>query len=420
VSEKRIVRLPFLHDNHSHVSLYAALAGLPDLEAFPSGLVGKAQALAVIEALPHDGLSIVTGWHNDRFTFDPADLASLPPAIIVNSSLHGFILTHTALSLAQELWPELALHHKDEEWIERNIGPTFSFYTRLAGFDEAKLEAFMLKMESLGIGSLDDMTIASEEAFAIIASSRFASRIRCWATPEVYMALSPAVRARCLGIKIYLDGSIGARSASIDAPFLDGSEGKLLYTDEELRAVLREVASYGTGLSAHALGHRCIEQILRFLEGLNQEGIVLPSVRLEHLQFIDLKQALRCKELGIVLSMQPNFNADSVDYTDRLIPRHLAENDPFRILIDKARFVPGTDLVFGSDGMPHGSEFPLQWSLFPAYEGQRLSVEEFAEGYQPSVSLKADASAQAVARPLEGEGSSFEIDDAARRIRRLS
>jgi hypothetical protein len=405
-----IIRLPLVHDHHSHVSLYAALQGLPDLGGFPAGAQGSASALALLKRLPRDTLSLVTGWHTDRLSLGPAQLAELPPALIVNSSLHGFVITTAGLPFAKELWPELALHANDEAWIERNIGPTFSFYVRLAGFNAAKLESFMAKMEGLGIGALDDMTIASEEALGIVKTSRFADRIRCWATPEVYRGLSPSSRELCEGIKIFLDGSLGARSASIDAPFKDGHEGGLLYSDGELRAILVEVAGFKTGLSAHALGHRSIEQILCALEALDREGIDIPSVRLEHVQFIKLAQARRSKEMGVVLSMQPNFNADSVDYADRLIERHLAENDPYRMLIDEAHFVPGEDLVFGSDGMPHGTEFGLRWSLFPAYESQRLSSEEFSSGYGPTLNK---------ARALEGEGSAFELNEGRRYLRRL-
>ena len=414
MSDNNIIRLPFLHDHHSHVSLYAAIQGLPDLEKFPAGDQGSASALVFLKRLPRDSLSLVTGWHTDRLPLGPAELADLPPALIVNSSLHGFVLSPAGLPFAKELWPELALRANDEAWIERNIGPTFSFYVRVAGFDAVKLESFMAKMESLGIGVLDDMTIACEEALGIIKASRFADRIRCWATPEVYRALSPTSRELCEGVKIFLDGSLGAKSASIDAPFLDGKKGGLLYSDGELRAMLVEIAGLKTGLSAHALGHRSIEQILCALEALGREGLHLPAVRLEHLQFIGLGQAKRCKEMGIVLSMQPNFNADSVDYADRLIERHLAENDPYRMLIDEARFVPGEDLVFGSDGMPHGPEFALRWSLFPAYASQGLSSEEFAAGYRPSAKPIADGG-----RVPEGEGSAFELDEKRRAIRRI-
>jgi hypothetical protein len=410
MSSSSIVRLPYLHDHHSHVSLYAALAGLTDLEGIPAGRESIPQALAVLRCLPNESLSLVTGWHTDRLPFSASDLADLPPILLVNSSLHGFVLTPSGLSFAERLWPELALHASDEEWIEHNLGQTFCFYSRVAGFTLPKLEAFMAKMESLGIGSLDDMTIASEEALELVASSRFSDRIVSWATPEVYRSLSPKARSRCVGVKIYLDGALGGRSASLDEPFLSGEKGMLLYSDGKLRELLAEIAGYKTGLSAHALGHRCIEQILGCLENLGRDGIRLPALRLEHLQFISLDQARRAKKLGVVLSMQPNFNSDSVDFVDRLIPRHRAENDPFRMLIDEAGFVPGSDLVFGSDGMPHGPDYALQWSLFPAYEGQRLSAEEFARGYAPEAGR---------ARALAGQGSAFEVDAAARRLRRL-
>jgi hypothetical protein len=130
-----------------------------------------------------------------------------------------------------------------------------------------------------------------------------------------------------------------------------------------------------------------------------------PSIRLEHVQFIAADQAKKCKDAGIILSMQPNFNADSSDYADRLIPRHRAENDPFRMLIDEAGFVPGEDLLFGSDGMPHGAEYALRCSLSPEFEGQRLSLGEFEAGY-------------GAARGIEGTGSAFSLDEASGSIQR--
>jgi hypothetical protein len=405
VSDGKVIRLPYLHDHHSHVSLYAALEGCPSLESLDG-----AGAFSLLKSLPRDRLSLVTGWHTDRLCLGAGDLKDLPPAIVINSSLHGFAITPSGKPLAAALWPELGERADDPVWAESNIGKTFAFYVRVAGLDAPKLEAFMSKMAALGICSLDDMTIAGEEAAKLVSTPPFSDRIVPWATPEIYKELSPESKSRCVGIKIYLDGSLGSRSASIDAPFLDGSAGSLLYSDDGLKRLIAEIAGFGLGMSAHALGHRCTEQVLRCLEELARDGLRLPSVRLEHLQFIDLGQARRCKAAGFVLSMQPNFNADSAAFADRLIPRHLAENDPFRMLIDQAGFVPGEDLVFGSDGMPHDPGFALRWSLFPAYEGQRLSLEEFAAGYEPRTGR---------AKALEGEGSAFALDLAGRDLRRV-
>ncbi|MCA9449289.1 MAG: hypothetical protein KC931_19375, partial [Candidatus Omnitrophica bacterium] len=77
----------------------------------------------------------------------------------------------------------------------------------------------------------------------------------------------------------------------------------------------------------------------------------------------------------------PNFNSDSGWFSDRLSEEKRATNNPFRMLIDRVGFVPGKDLVFGSDGMPHGVEYAVQQSLFPEFPGQTLSLDEFVAGY---------------------------------------
>jgi hypothetical protein len=63
------------------------------------------------------------------------------------------------------------------------------------------------------------------------------------------------------------------------------------------------------------------------------------------------------------------------------------------------------DLIFGSDGMPHGLEHAAQWSLFPAWPGQRLTLPELLDGYGAR---------------LDPDGPvALEIDDDARRVRLL-
>jgi hypothetical protein len=364
------------HDHHSHVSLYASFLGLPDV-----GGLAKAEALALLGSLPEDRLSLVKGWRTDKLRLSRADLERLPPLVLVNGSLHGFAASPRSRPFIEELWPELAERSGDAAWGERSLPRLFAFYGRVAGLDAAKLGRFMAGMEDLGIRSIEDMTVSGVEALDLFASPPFAGRIKAWAAPEILQALPAGRRAECAGAKIFLDGSLGARSAALDAPFADGGEGRLLYSDGELIELLASIAGRGLALSAHAIGHRAVDQALRALDRLRSDGVEIASVRLEHVQFISESQARRCRERGYVLSMQPNFNADSVDYADRLIPRHRTENDPFRMLIDEAGFVPGDDLVFGSDGMPHGPAEAARAALDPVYPGQRLTLGELDAGY---------------------------------------
>ena len=81
------------------------------------------------------------------------------------------------------------------------------------------------------------------------------------------------------------------------------------------------------------------------------------------------------------IALQPNFSDDSLHYADRLPEGYPERNNPFRMLIDEAGFVPGEDLVFGSDGMPHGVGEALRQALFPPFAGQELSLDEFVAGY---------------------------------------
>jgi predicted amidohydrolase YtcJ len=401
---KRIISSPLLHDHHTHVSLYAALGGVPSL----AGL-SRDEARDLLSSLPADRLNLVKDWRTDRLPLAQAELEALPPVLIVNASLHGYALNRGAVSRIGPLWPEFAEHAFDAAWSERSLPDLFVFYGQVAGLDAAKLSAFMEGLAAKGIGSAEDMTIAGEAAIKIIARSPYAERTALWATPLVFRGLSPEARAACSGIKIFLDGSLGARSAALDAALLDGQESAPLYTDGEMEAILTELSSYKKKLSIHALGHAAIEQALRLLARVERDAGAFPMVRLEHVQFITKAQARQVRDRGYRLSMQPNFSADSVDYADRLLPRHCAENNPFRMLIDGVGFKPGEDLVFGSDGMPHGLEESLQWGLFPSQAGQVLSEAEVLKGHGVA---RGQRDASEPKGPVQ-----FLIDEAAKKAR---
>ncbi len=373
------IRIPWLHDRHSHASVYAAFTGCPSLAGLDRGA-----ALAMLSALPGDRLSIVFGWHNARTPLSGHDLEGLPPAIIVNLSMHGFVLTKPAVALLTETEPEVVAHRGDPEWCERHLPRLLGLFGQTARLTSGKLAAFMQEAESLGLASVDDMLLPDEAAFQVILNSPWAGRIQCWATPETFHSLSNSSQMALAGLKLFTDGALGARSAALTGPFLGGVEGVLLHSDGALLQALAESHPSGKPVAIHAIGDLAIEQVLRVLERLAGAGLSFPLVRLEHAQFIDECQARRAKALGLALSMQPNFSSDSQDYADRLEARWLERNNPFRMLIDRAGFVPGQDLIFGSDGMPHGVEPALQWALFPPYPGQRLTLDELVAGYDPA------------------------------------
>jgi len=389
--------IPLLHDNHNHVSLYAAFSTCVDISVLPPDA-----ALALLRGLPGDRLSVVRGWKSFELPMTARELSTLPPLLLINFSLHGFAVSDSGIPFLEATVPEVASKRSDPTWCEANVPPIFEAYCGLAGLDERKLGAYIDRMLPLGIGSSDEMTVPSVYALDVCASSSYAERLSYWVAPALYEKLDEPRRKLVSGVKLFLDGAVGSRSAAITGPWIGPGKAMFTYTDEELSAILRKAGSYGTGLAAHAIGELAIEQALAAIAAAVREGARFRTVRLEHVQFIDIDQARRAKDLGVVLSMQPNFTSDSVDYVDRLTTAYLERNNPFRMLIDEVGFEPGIDLLFGSDGMPDGIAYAATQALFPAYPAQRLSLDELAAGY-------------GAAKGVSGSVT-LEVDDAARRV----
>jgi predicted amidohydrolase YtcJ len=379
IAKTRRERLPLLHDNHNHISLYAALAGCPDLAVMDAG-----SARSFLQELPRDRLTVVRGWRTNELMLNAEELAGLPPVLLINFSLHGFGLSDAALPFVKPELGDLVEHRHDAPWCEANVPRLFEAYCDLAGLNEDKLATFMAGLKDLGIGSAEDLAVAGAKPASLMRQSALRTRMGYWASPKQYAAFADAERRACSGIKLFLDGSLGARSAAIRGPWLGAGAGIVAYTNDELDTVIGEAGQWSTGLAIHAIGGIAIDQALAALERALREGAGFSIIRLEHVQFIDAKQARKARELGLILSMQPNFSSDSRDYADRLPAAALEANNPFRMLIDDAGFRPGRDLIFGSDGMPHGIAYPAREALFPAYPGQALSLEELVAGYGQS------------------------------------
>jgi hypothetical protein len=358
------------------VSLYAALQDCPSVQG-----LSREGALELLRALPGDRLSTVTGWDGAIPDLEPAELAALPPALVLHTSLHGFRLTRAAAERLPPGQQDLAERQFEPEWCERHMERLLTCFGVCAGFDAARLDRFMTGLQQAGIGAMEDMLVLDEAALRVIQASPWRGRIRCWASPGLYRSLGPALRDAVAGLKLFADGAVGARTAAMARPFRDGGHGLLLHPGRALDGQLADLAPLGRPLAIHAIGGLAVARTLDALERAAVLKLAFPWVRLEHVQFISLPDAMRAKALGVILCMQPNFSSDSLAYADRLEALDLEGNNPFRMLLDVAGFRCGEDLILGSDGMPHGVEAALQWSLFPPFPGQRLTVEEVVAGF---------------------------------------
>lgn len=375
-------RIPLLRDRHSHPLLYSALMDAVDLNRpgeTRESAIGRIRAAA---ASGRPGWTMATGWNSGRFALDKADFDGLPPIVILSLSIHGLIVNDAGRALVRANDATVADHLDDQDWIERNLRRVLNLFAR-AGASVEGLRAFFDQLREIGVYSAEEMLLVGEDEIRLFDEAGLEDRTQFWAAPETYDAASPANRQRIHGIKLFTDGAIGVTTAALHEKYRTADHhGMLLYSDDALTALITRYS--GTKpMAIHAIGDAAIDQVVSAIERADRQ---LPSrevIRIEHAQFISEATARRAKALGLHLSMQPNFSEDSVVYADRLPEGYPPRNNPFRMLIDRVGFVPGDDLYFGSDGMPHGAQEALRQSLFPdgGHEGQVLTLDEFIAGY---------------------------------------
>jgi predicted amidohydrolase YtcJ len=188
-----------------------------------------------------------------------------------------------------------------------------------------------------------------------------------------------------IGGDLFLDGSIGARTAALRAPYEDApGTGDLAYDDDELAEFLHNahLAGFQTGL--HVIGDAAVEQSLRVWErvygSLGTRGrrhFRARRHRLEHFEMASPEQVERAAMLGLAISVQPAFDAlwggPGRMYELRLGTKRAASMNPFRTLVERGLEVGG-----GSD-TPVTPLDPMLavWALEHHHDpGQRLNREQ--------------------------------------------
>ncbi|MFW6041206.1 MAG: amidohydrolase family protein [Thermoplasmatota archaeon] len=368
--------IPLMKDKHNHISIYSALYDCLDIQHITS----KEKALEMIEN-QNDDISIILGWNSGFFDFKKDEIDRLHPLIICDLSLHDILMNRPAEEYLMDKFPRLVENLNEQEWIEKNFSYIMKVMVSLKSVTVEKVNSFYDRLRKKGVLYIADMLLPDEGTLNVLKRSRLKDHFEAWADLETFERLTDTSKKYVKGIKFFVDGAIGTKTAAIKENFMNGKEGLLLYGGNELKEQLSIRLDKGKPMSIHTIGDIATEEVIDKLIEFEKEGIQLPYIRMEHCQFIDEEYAEKAKVLGINLCMQPTFSFDSVYYKDRLSKKYLKKNNPFRMLIDDIGFEPGNDLFFGSDGMPHGIYPALKSCLFPPLESQRLDIYEFIKAY---------------------------------------
>jgi predicted amidohydrolase YtcJ len=224
------------------------------------------------------------------------------------------------------------------------------------------------------------------------------------------------------GVKLFLDGTLGSRTAWMLAPYEDGRDaGMPLVPEAEARRAVDAAARGGIACTVHAIGDAAVRRALDLLEQLPR--VQVPH-RIEHFQCVHPDDIARAAAAGIVASMQPAHLPGDVLLAESRWGHRARGAYAFRSLLRA-----GTVLALGSD-VPVASldprpgvcaamdragsdgSFPAGW--FPE---ERLGFEEAVRGFTLGNAIAGGIAGRRgrIAPGYEADLVAWEIDEAAER-----
>lgn len=288
------------------------------------------------------------------------------------------VLKEDAVKLVSQYMPAAT-----EESISRSIE---------RGLEEAK---------RFGVTGIQDFS--ASEAFQVykrlLGEGRLTARVSFWmpldSDPSAVLDRKTETRNRMLRIgclKGMLDGSLGARTAALSAPYSDDSttNGLNLYTQDRLNELVLLADRNRLQVALHAIGDRATAMGLTSFELAQKiNGQRESRHRIEHAQVLAPSDFEAFKSLGIIASMQPAHCIYDLPWAEsRLGPVRSEGAYAWKSVLDA-----GGRLAFGSDwpvvplnpligiyaavtrsdtaGLPGGGWMPRQ----------RLTVEEALTAY---------------------------------------
>lgn len=251
----------------------------------------------------------------------------------------------------------------------------------------AKAQEILL---SRGVTAIADMgtTIEDWQAFRRAGDNgALRVRIMAYAGGTENMALiggpgpSPWLyddKLRLNGVKLYSDGALGSRGASLKAPYSDapGVKGLRVTGDTQLKNFMSRAALDHFQVAIHAIGDEANAAALTAIEDMNQTYQGDRRWRIEHAQILDPADIPRFAKAGVIASMQPvHQTSDRLMAEARLGPNRLTGAYAWHSLA-----ASGAKLAFGSD-VP--VELSDPWAGFAAAISRTGPDGQPLGGWQP-------------------------------------
>ena len=167
------------------------------------------------------------------------------------------------------------------------------------------------------------------------------------------MQSSPNSYLRIQGIKLFLDGSLGSKTAFLSQSYLSANAvenaterscGKLCWEIEDVKKVLLAAWNHKLDFAVHTIGDEAAHQVVKLARSISAEGL-LGRLHMEHVQILRPETIQMMKPLHITCHMQPCHWLSDHSWLKKVIPTDLLKHSfPWESLRKNK-----IELQFGSD-----------------------------------------------------------------------
>lgn len=384
--EGRFFVMPAFVDAHCHLTQMARFAGALDLSSAESA----EEVLAAVAEAARKGTGIVRGERFDESGWDDPRLPT-PGELDAAGGGRPVFLRRVCCHMALLSTAMMDLYGPNATGIDRARGvaaeaPVLEYDRRFPPSDDemaSSLKDAEAHAYACGVTGLCSMERLDD-----------ARRLR---RAGLDLDISAAVLAEdfdevseedtLLGVKCFLDGSVGAGTAAMGHAYVrGGADDSLLYGDGELKELLARAWRKGLPPVLHAIGERAVAQAARCSSAafrlVPADDAAPRWARIEHAE--ELAGVVELLDPGLHrICGQPNFvvNWQSPEglYGRRLGWGAARGMNPFATVTDA-----GLALGFGSDGMPFGPLAGLPGAVRHPCPEQRLGVGAALRAYTTS------------------------------------
>jgi len=146
-------------------------------------------------------------------------------------------------------------------------------------------------------------------------------------------------------VKIFADGSLGARTAALAQDYSDdpGNKGIMIFNQDELNDIVEKAHKSDLQVAIHAIGDRAIEFALSAVENASSR---FPRKdhrhRIEHASVLNRPLIKRMKDLNVIASIQPTFTISDFWVPQRVGPERARLVYPFKTLTKSGVVIAGS------------------------------------------------------------------------------